>query len=82
MSQIYRETALLLKTVKGMLYLGNVFLRYFLIYNLEVSYNFHLIFLQLNVIKMFTIRSKDCFLFLTLGYFFELPITGTFFDFP
>ena len=75
MSQIYRETALLLKTVKGMLYLGNVFLRYFLIYNLDVSFNFHLIFLQLNVIKMFTIR-------ITLGYFFELPITGTFFDFP
>ena len=56
MSQIYRETALLLKTVKRMLCLGNVFLRYFLIYNLEVSFNFHLIFLQLNVIKMFTMQ--------------------------
>ena len=29
-------------------------LRYVLIYNLEVSFNFHLTFLQLNVIKMFT----------------------------
>ena len=36
---------------KRMLYLGNVFLRYVLIYNVEVSLNFHLTFLQLNVIK-------------------------------
>ena len=36
------ETALLLKTVKPMLYLGNVLLlHYVLIYNLEVSFNFH-----------------------------------------
>ena len=36
------ETALLLKTVKTMLYLGNVLLlHYVLIYNLEVSFNFH-----------------------------------------
>ena len=49
------ETALLLKTVKRMLYLGNVLLRYVLI-NLEVSFNFHLTLLQLNVIKMFTVQ--------------------------
>ena len=37
-----------------MFYLGYVLLRYVLIYDLEVSFNFHLTFLQLNVIKMFT----------------------------
>ena len=51
-----REAALLLKTVKRMLYLGYVSLRYVLIYNLEVPFNFHLSFLQLNVIKMFTVQ--------------------------
>ena len=50
-----REAAFLLKTVKRMLYLY-VLLRYFLIYNLEVSFNFHLTFLQLDVIKMFTVQ--------------------------
>ena len=44
-----------------MLYLGNALLRYVLIYNLEVSFNFHLTFQQLNVIEMFTICSKNCF---------------------
>ena len=39
-----------------MLYLGNVLLRYVLIYNLEASFNFHLTFLQLNVIKVFTVQ--------------------------
>ena len=39
-----------------MLYLGNVLLRYVLIFNLEVSFNFHLTFLQLNVMKMFTMQ--------------------------
>ena len=43
-----------------MLYLGYVLLHYtFLIYNLKVSFNFHLTFLQLNVIKVFTV-SKNC----------------------
>ena len=79
MSQISRETALLLKTVKRMLYLDYVLLRYVLIYNLEVSLNFHLTFLQLNVIKMFTVKPVFSFLPAT---FFELPITRTFFDFP
>ena len=37
-----REAAFLLKTVKPMLYLGYLLLRYVLIYNLEVSFNFHL----------------------------------------
>ena len=39
-----------------MLYLGYVLLRQVLIYNLEVSFNFHLTFLRLNVIKMFTVQ--------------------------
>ena len=50
------EAPFLLKTVKRMLYSGYVLLRYVLFYNLEVSFNFHLTFLQLNVIKMFTVR--------------------------
>ena len=55
------ETALLLKTVKLMLYLGNVLLlHYVLIHNLEVSFNFHLTFLQLSVIKMFTVQFTNC----------------------
>ena len=53
-----RETALLLKTVKPMLYLGNILLLlYILIYiNLDASFNFRLTFLQLSVIKMFTVQ--------------------------
>ena len=51
-----REAAFLLKTVKRMLYLGYVLWPYVLIYNLEVSFNFHLTFLQLDVIKMFTVQ--------------------------
>ena len=43
-------------SVKRMLYLGYVLLRYVLIYNLEVAFNFHLTFLQLYVIKMFTVQ--------------------------
>ena len=39
-----------------MLYLSQVLLCYFLIYNLEVCFNFHLTFLQLNVIEMFTMQ--------------------------
>ena len=51
------ETALLLKTVKPMLYLGNVLLlRYVLSYNLEVSFNFQVTFQQLSVIKMFMVQ--------------------------
>ena len=58
------ETALLLKTVKPMLYLGNVLLlRYILSYNLVVSFNFHLTFLQLSVIKMFIVQEKLFFPF-------------------
>ena len=51
-------TALLLKVVRRMHNLGNVLLGYVLVYmnNLEVSFNFHLTFLQLNVIKMFTVQ--------------------------
>ena len=50
------EAAFLLKTVKRMLYLGYVLIRYVLIYYLEVSFNFHLTFLRLNVIKIFTVQ--------------------------
>ena len=39
-----------------MFYLGNVLLRYVLIYNLEASFNFHLTLVHLNVIKMFTVQ--------------------------
>ena len=39
-----------LKIVKRMLYLGYVLLRYALIYNLEVSFNLHLTFLQLKCV--------------------------------
>ena len=46
------EAAFLLKKVN----LVCALLRYVLIYNLEVSFNFHLTFLQLNVIKMFTVQ--------------------------
>jgi len=56
MSQIKRKTALLLKTVKCMLHLGYVLLGYVLIYKPEVSFNFHLTFLQLNVTKTFTVQ--------------------------
>ena len=45
-----------LKILKRKPYLGNVLLRYVLIYNLEVSFNFRLTLLQLNVIKMFTVQ--------------------------
>ena len=54
-----RETALLLKNSKtGMLYLGYMYalLRYVLIYNLEVSFNYNLTFLRSNVIKMITVQ--------------------------
>ena len=39
-----------------MLCLGYVLLHYVRIYNLEVSFNFNLTFLQLIVIKMFTVQ--------------------------
>ena len=43
--------------VKRMLYLGDILFGNVLIYNLEVSFNFHLtLFLQLTVIKMFTVQ--------------------------
>ena len=45
----YHEAASLLKTIKRMLYLGYLLLRYVLIHNLKVSFNFHLIFVQLNI---------------------------------
>ena len=57
-----------------MLYLDYVLLRYVLIYNLEVFLNFLLTFLQLNVIKTFTVKT----LFSLLpAIFFQLPITRT-----
>ena len=87
MLQFYREQLYLL-----MLYLGYILPRYVLINNLEVSFNFLLTFLQVNVIKMFTFRSltASChctvleknFFLLFAAIFSELPITRTFFDFP
>ena len=59
-----------------MVYLGYVLLRCVLIYDLEVSVNFRLIFLQLNVIKVFTV------FYLTLGYFLRAPDNSNFFRFP
>ena len=53
-----------------MLYLGYVLLRYVLIYNLEVSFNFHLTFLQLNVIVHCAVKTV---FYLTLGYFLRAP---------
>ena len=44
------------QTVKSMLYLGNFLLHFVLICNLEVSLKFQLTFLQVNVIKMYTVR--------------------------
>ena len=60
-----------------MLYLGYVLLRCVLIYNLEVSFNFRLLFLQLNVIKMFIVQQKLFFTLLS-AIFFGIPITRTF----
>ena len=59
-----------------MLYLGYVLLRYVLIYNLEVSFNFYLTFLQLKVTKLFTVQQKLFFTLLS-AIFFELPLTRT-----
>ena len=59
-----------------MLYLGYVLLGYVLIYNLEVSFSFHLTFLQLDVIKTFTVKYKVFFSLLSANSF-ELPMTRT-----
>ena len=58
-----------------MIYLGYILFRHVLIYNPEVSFNFHLTFLQLDVINVHC-AVKTVF-YLTLGYFLR-----TFFDFP
>ena len=62
-----------------MLYLGYVLLRYVLIYNLEVSFNFHLTFLQLNVIKNVHCAVKTVF-YPTLGYFLRTPDNSNLFS--
>ena len=62
-----------------MLYLGYVLLRYVLIYILEVSINFHLTFLQLNVIKISPCAVKP-FFYLTLGYFLRTPVNSNLFS--
>ena len=67
---------MLLKTVKRMLCLGYVLLRYVLIYILEASFQFNLTFLQLNVIKMFTVQKKTGFA-LTTGYLLRAPDNST-----
>ena len=53
-----------------MLYLAYLLLRYVLIYNLEVSFNFHLTFPQLNVIVHCAVKTV---FYLTLGYFLGTP---------
>ena len=63
MSEFSRETALLPKTIKRVLYLGNALLRYILIYNFARS---HLTFLQSNVI--ITMQKKKT-VFFPPGYF-------------
>ena len=65
---------------------GNDLLRYVLIDNLEVSFNFHLTLLQWPRLKC-SLCSKNCFfpysrLFSSSSRWLELPITRTFFDFP
>ena len=55
------------------------FVCYFLIYNLEVSLNFHLTFLQLNVITIFTVKTV---FFLAPSYFLRAPDNSNFFRFP
>ena len=59
-------------------------LRYVVKTRIEVSFNFHLTFLLLNVIKMFTVHCSFPYsrLFSSSSRYLELPITGTFFDFP
>ena len=64
-----------------MLYLGYGLLLYVLIYNLEVSFNFHLTFLQLYVIKNVHCAVKTVF-YLTLGYVLRAPDNSNFFQFP
>ena len=75
------EITFILEIVKRTLYLGYVLLLYVLIYILEAWFHFNLIFLQLNVIKMFTAQSKLVFPLLP-AICFEVPITRIFFDFP
>ena len=62
-----------------MLYLGYVLLHYVLIYNLDVSFNFHLTFLQLNVFKIFTVTSQFSFL---PAHFLRASDNSNFFRFP
>ena len=67
------ETVLLLETVKSMHCLGYFWLRYVLIYNLEVSPHFHSTFLQLTV-STYSLYSKNCcFFFLTSSYLLQPP---------
>ena len=62
-----------------MIYLGYVLFRYVLIYNLEVSFNFHLTFEDISTIKCDENVHCAVKLFFTLlsAIFFELPITRT-----
>ena len=74
-----RETAFRLKKV-NMLYLGYVLLPYVLIfYHLEVSFNFHFKFLQLNVIKMFIVIKVKSGFSVTSGYLLRAPDKSKFF---
>ena len=59
-----------------MLYLGYVLLRYVLIYNLEVSFNFHLTFEDISTIKCD--ENVHCAVKTVFYLNLELPITRTF----
>ena len=52
-----------------------------LIYYVEVSFNFHLTFLEVNVIKMSTVQEK-LFFFSVSGYFLLAPDNMNLFPFP
>ena len=65
-----------------MIYLGYVLFRYVLIYNLEVSFNFHLTFEDISTIKCdenVHCAVKTVF-YLTLGYFLRPPDNSNLFS--
>ena len=67
-----------------MIYLGCVLFRYVLIYNLEVSFNFHLTFEDISTIKCdenVHCAVKSVF-YPTLSYFLRAPDNSNFFRFP
>ena len=76
------ETALLLKTVKRILHLRSVLLRYVLIYSLEASFHFY--FSDISTVKcdQNVHRTVKTGFSLTLGYSFRASDNSSFFRFP